>query len=79
MNQGVRLWLALESKIVYFARDDGLDEGKKKAAEQQVREWKEKGELPFPDMSESQRETLEGTLQFPPEGSVERTAELDRD
>ena len=29
------------------------------------------GELPFPDMSEEQREALSGTLDFPPTGSIE--------
>jgi len=62
--------LALPSQTTYFARDDGIDEDKKRAAEAQVQEWTEKGELPFPDMSEAQREALEGTLDFPPAGSV---------
>jgi MscS family membrane protein len=63
--------LALPSQTTYFARDDGVDEEKKKAAEDQVLEWKEKGELPFPDMTEEQREALAGTLEFPPRGSIE--------
>ena len=63
--------LALPSQTTYFARDDGLDDAKKKAAEQQVLEWQEKGELPFPDMTEEQREALSGTLDFPPQGSIE--------
>ena len=63
--------LALPSQTTYFARDDGLDDEKKKVAEQQVLEWKEKGELPFPDMTEEQREALAGTLDFPPQGSIE--------
>lgn len=62
--------LALPSQTTYFARDDGVDEDKKRAAEAEVREWTEKGELPFPDMSEAQREALDGTLEFPPSGSV---------
>jgi MscS family membrane protein len=66
--------LALPSQTTYFARDDGLDDEKKKAAEQQVLEWKEKGELPFPDMTAEQQEALSGTLDFPPEGSIEYKA-----
>ena len=62
--------LALPSQTTYFARDDGVDEEKKRAAEEQVHEWTEKGELPFPDMTEAQREALKGTLDFPPKGSV---------
>ena len=66
--------LALPSQTTYFARDDGVDEEKKKAAEDQVLEWKEKGELPFPDMTEEQREALTATLDFPPRGSIEYKA-----
>ncbi len=64
----------LPSQTTYFSRDDGLDEDKKRAAEDQVREWTEKGELPFPDMTEEQREALAGTLDFPPTGSIEYKA-----
>jgi len=75
--------LALPSQTTYFARDDGLDDEKKRAAEEQVREWTENGELPFPDMTEAQRKTLKGTLEFPPKGSIEYTVakeeEADKD
>jgi MscS family membrane protein len=66
--------LAFPSKTIYFARDAGLDDEKKRAAEEQVREWTENGELPFPDMSEEQREALSSTLDFPPTGSIEYKA-----
>jgi len=71
--------LALPSKTTYVARDDGVDEERRRAAEQQVREWTEAGELPFPDMSEEQREALAGTLHFPPEGSVAHKLESEKD
>jgi MscS family membrane protein len=71
--------LALPSKTVYYARDNGLDEDRRMAAEHKVREWTEAGELPFPDMSEDQREALAGTLQFPPDGSIEYKAAPEKD
>ena len=71
--------LALPSQTMYVTRDDGLDEGRKRAAEQQVAEWTEAGELPFPDMSQAQREALAGTLDYPPTGSVERAAAEEKD
>ena len=71
--------LALPSKTTYFTRDDGLDAERRHAAEQQVREWTEAGELPFPDMSEEQRDALAGTLNFPPEGSVEHKLASEKD
>ena len=36
-----------------------------------MHEWTEKGELPFPDMTEEQREVLANTLDFPPVGTIE--------
>ena len=63
--------LALPSQTTYFARDDGLDDEKKRAAEAQVQEWTANGELPFPNMTEQQRESLSKTLEFPPTGSIE--------
>jgi MscS family membrane protein len=66
--------LALPSQTTYFARDDGVDDEKKRAAEEQVHEWTEKGELPFPNMTEEQLEALKGSLDFPPRGSIEYKA-----
>jgi MscS family membrane protein len=71
--------LALPSKTMYFARDAGLDDARRKAAEEQVVDWTEAGELPFPDMSEEQREALSGSLDFPPTGSVQRRIAEDKD
>jgi hypothetical protein len=34
-----------------------------------VQDWRESGELPFPNMSRAHREGLEGTLDYPPRGS----------
>jgi MscS family membrane protein len=68
-SSGTRL--ALPSQTTYFVRDDGIDDEKKRAAEQQVHEWTEKGELPFPDMTGEQQKALAGTLDFPPTGSIE--------
>ena len=76
-SSGTRL--ALPSKTTYFTRDIGLDEERRLAAEQQVREWTAAGELPFPDMSEEQRAALAGTVQFPPEGSVAHKAAAEKD
>jgi MscS family membrane protein len=69
---------AFPSNTTYFARDPGLDDEKKAAAEGQVKAWRENGELPFPDMAIHRRKEIRGTLDFPPTGSVEnkpRTSE----
>lgn len=69
--------LALPSKTSYFTRDEGLDQDKKLAAEAQVDAWRDEGELPFPDMSDAQRESLKATLSFPPQGSVQAKSDTD--
>jgi len=71
--------LALPSQTTYFARDDGLDAEKKRAAEEQVHEWTAKGELPFPDMTQEQRDALSKTLEFPPSGSIEYKVMADQE
>jgi MscS family membrane protein len=71
--------MALPSKTVYFARDDGLDAERREASEQQVRQWVASGTLPFPNMSEEQRDALAATLHFPPEGSVELEVKAGKD
>ena len=71
--------LALPSNTTYFARDPGIDEEARLAAEQEVREWIAAGELPFPDMSQEQKEALAGSLHFHPQGSVAFKSAPDKD
>ena len=66
---------AFPSQTTYFARDPGMDEQRSRAAEQQVRDWREQGKLPFPDMTPERLEELKETLDFPPDGSVLRAPE----
>jgi MscS family membrane protein len=61
---------AFPSQTTYFARDEGMDEARHQAAEQQVAAWRAACELPFPDMTAGEMEALAGTLDFPPKGSV---------
>ena len=35
-----------------------------------VRAWRERGELPFPDMTPEQKAAIEGTIEYPPGESV---------
>ena len=63
--------LAVPVQINYLARDDGIDEARTTAAEEQVKAWRASGELPFPHMPESRREELKETLDYPPKGSVD--------
>ncbi len=60
---------AFPSQTVYGAPDPGLDEQQREAAETQVRRWRERRELPLPDVPRDRAEALDGTLPWPPEGS----------
>lgn len=57
-------------QTTYFARAKGLDEERQGESEEQVKAWRESGELPFPDMTIQHQEALAGTLDYPPRGSV---------
>ncbi|HRY50737.1 MAG TPA: mechanosensitive ion channel family protein [Candidatus Paceibacterota bacterium] len=61
---------AFPSQTLYFTRDDGLDSTRSQKAEARVREWREKGTLPFPDFSPEQARQLRHSLVFPPPGSL---------
>jgi MscS family membrane protein len=61
---------AFPSQTLYLGGDDGLDETRSRAAEAQVRDWRERRELPLPDPTpESVREATD-SLPYPPQGSA---------
>jgi MscS family membrane protein len=60
---------AFPTRTVYHAPDDGLDPELQRTAEEQVQQWCDKDELPFPDLSEEYREKHRNTLDYPPVGS----------
>lgn len=63
---------AFPSNTTYLARDEGLDPERSRAAEEAVRSWRKRGELPLPDLDPELARELEGSLDWPPEGSVAR-------
>ena len=63
--------LAVPILITYLARDGDMDKEQATRAEEQVKAWRELGELPFPNMSEHRRDELKRTLDYPPKGSVD--------
>lgn len=67
--------LAYPSQTLYFARDSGLDPERSAAAEQEVRQWRENQQLPFPNIDPERIEALSATLDYPPTGSPERHPE----
>jgi MscS family membrane protein len=65
---------AFPSQTTYLEHGAGVDRGKGEAVEQQVAEWRSRGQLPFPDLWLGEVERLEGTLDYPPRGSVAAAA-----
>ncbi len=61
---------AFPSHTAYFARDPGLDEAKRKAAEAQVEAWRQEGSLCLPDFPPETVTALNGTIEYPQRGSA---------
>jgi MscS family membrane protein len=62
---------AFPSQTLYMGRDDGLDRERSETAVQEVKSWRRAGKLPFPRLAADKIDQLEGTLDYPPRGSVE--------
>ena len=61
---------AFPSQTTYLAHDNAADAESVRRAEEQVRAWRERGELPLPDFAEESKIALDDTVRYPPEGSV---------
>ena len=70
-------YFALPSQTNYLPQDSGIDLERSKDAEAQVQAWRSKNKLPFPEFPPEQREQLRDTLDFPPEGSLNRSSASD--
>jgi MscS family membrane protein len=62
---------AFPSQTTYLAQDTGMDTGKTQEAILRVREWREKGELPFPDFAPEAIAKLKNRLEYPPPDSAQ--------
>lgn len=62
--------VAFPSQTTYLARDAGLDRERQAAAEEAVRELRANHALGMPDLSDAEKQSLGGTLAYPPEGSA---------
>ena len=61
---------AFPSQTTYLATDAGIDAEKRQEAIRKVREWREKGELPFPDFSPETIAKIDNQLEYPPPDSA---------
>jgi MscS family membrane protein len=62
---------AFPSQTTYLATDAGMDAGKAQEAILKVREWRERGELPFPDFSPETIAKINNQLEYPPPDSAQ--------
>ena len=60
---------AFPSTTTYIGRDEGLGAEAARRAEATVAAWREKGELPFPELPDKLRNELWNSLDWPPMGS----------
>ncbi len=61
---------AFPSRTLYFSRDSGLDKEKTAAAEQQVQQWRDQHQLPFPDFAPADKSAFRGSIVYPPPESA---------
>jgi len=69
--------IAFPSQTTYLAKDTPLDSQKTEEAVTQVRKWRERGELPFPDFRPDQLGPLRDQIEYPPPGSSLRSVRGD--
>lgn len=62
--------LALPSQTTYVTKDTGLNSTKSQAAIATVRQWREQGELPFPDFSPQTIAEMNNKIEYPPSDSA---------
>lgn len=60
---------AFPSQTLYFAKDQGLSKEKSESAEEKVRSWREKGEMPIPKFNPEEIERIKDSIPYPPVGS----------
>ncbi len=63
---------AFPSRTIYVRRDPGLDETRSRAAEEQVRAWREAHTMSLPDFPADEIAAVRGTLDYPPDGAAVR-------
>jgi MscS family membrane protein len=62
---------AFPSRTIYMGKDEGLDTETAQRAADQVKGWRTSSQLPFPRFSPEALEKIDGTLDYPPRGSVD--------
>jgi MscS family membrane protein len=61
--------LAFPSQTLYLAKDQGVSKERSAEAEEQVKKWREAGELQIPSFTSDAIRDLSGTIHYPAKGS----------
>jgi len=64
--------VALPSQTTYVTGDVGPNAAKSEKAIAMIRQWREQGELPFPDFSPEAIAEMNNKIEYPPPGSALR-------
>lgn len=62
-------WFAVPSRTVKIEQGEEFDGPRPTEVEEVVAKWRKEDQLPFPELSEKEIETLVGSLDYPPQGS----------
>ena len=62
--------LAMPSQRLYITRDPGVSAERTAEAGEQVKRWRETGDMQLPNFSSERIDSLRNTIPYPPEGSV---------
>ena len=72
--------LALPSRTLYLGKDAGLDRERTTQAVSKVEQWREGGNLPFPDYTPAEISEVSNSLPYPPpESALRKTARIGGD
>jgi len=62
-------WFAVPSRTVRIEQGEDFDGHRRTEVEEVVAQWRKEDQLPFPELSEKEIETIEDSLDYPPQGS----------
>jgi len=62
---------AFPSQTAYLTRDSGLDGEKSQEAGAQIKDWRNKNKLPFPEFDQADQMKLKDSRKYPPAGSAD--------
>jgi MscS family membrane protein len=71
--------VAFPSQTTYLVDDSGLNPDRSREAEEKIRNWRERNELPFPDFPNEKIAAFNGTIEYPPAGSAVPGKEIKSD